>query len=306
LYPDEVRWWALVALGSLGCNRIFDIGNTGLEPALDGSIAPDADPSVDLDRDGTRDIEDSCIAPDTDLLVDSDGDGLPNAGDPCPFDLTAATDADGDGIGDRCDPFPQMAGDRRRCLMAFTAPDLDVQMWKPRDDPPVWNVSMPRYLSARLSGSVRADWSFEAPSPGTTTYQAWINEFTPYHQVSLLARSSTAPDGKDVGCLVMPGDVFGVPAAIGGGWMLQTTGGASALSTTIPSGTTARMLLTATFSPVPSATGINLRCTVRFESGVVLTVDDTLPLPVGTLALSTTAISSVFGLSIYERDDAPL
>jgi hypothetical protein len=295
-----------VAVASLGCNRIFDIGATDLRPGLDGAIGPDADPSVDLDRDGTPDIRDSCIAPDTDGLVDTDGDGLLNANDACPFDMTAAVDGDGDGIGDRCDPFPLQPGDRRRCLMAFTDPDLDVQMWKPRDAPPAWNVAQARYLTTRGQGSVRADWSFEAPGPGATTYQASLSMYAPYSEVSLLARSSPALDGKDVGCLVAPGDVFGVPSAIGGGWTLRTSGAVMKISSSIPSGSSTRMSLTATFVPMPGATGVSLRCSVRFDTGLVLTVDDTIPLPVGTLAFGATAITNVYGVEIYERVDAPL
>lgn len=58
---------------------MYDLGATELVPPRAALALPDADPRVDLDRDGLEDVEDPCIALATDALVDTDGDGVANA-----------------------------------------------------------------------------------------------------------------------------------------------------------------------------------------------------------------------------------
>jgi hypothetical protein len=299
-----MRWRALLLVGCLACNRTFGIENTDLRPADDGSLGPDADPRADLDRDGIKDLQDSCIAPDTDLLIDSDGDGVPNGQDACPFVFAATPDSDGDGIGDACDPFPALAGDRIRCLMAFSDPELDIHMWLSREDPASWVFYQPRAMVSFAPGTLVADWPFEAPAPLITTYQAVVASYSPFGAVSLLVRAATpSPDG-DVGCIAEPGDVFAAPAAISSPWSLSTTSGTSVLTTFRPSGVTAAYQLTATM--VPSRDGITTHCQLRFETGEAVALDEVLPTSLGNMGLASVAHSQVRGLVVYERDDAPM
>ena len=116
-----------------GCNSVFGLDPAALKPESDASLRPDGDPHADLDRDGIKDVVDSCISPAADRLVDSDADFMANGVDLCAFDKAMTSDSDGDGFGDACDPYPQLPGDRQRCLMAFTDPDMDVIMWKSRE-----------------------------------------------------------------------------------------------------------------------------------------------------------------------------
>jgi hypothetical protein len=290
-------------LGCLACNRAFSIENTDLRPGLDGGIGIDADPRADLDRDGIKDLQDSCIAPDTDLLIDTDGDGVTNGQDPCPFLAATTPDGDGDGIGDACDPFPAHAGDRIRCLMAFSDPELDLHMWLSREDPASWVFYQPRAMVSYAPGTLVADWPFEAPAPLVTTYQAVVSSYSPFGAVSLLVRAAAPTPASDVGCVAEPGDVFAAPTVISSPWSLATTSGASVPTTFRPSTVAAAYQLTATF--VPSRDGIATHCQLRFETGEAVSVDEVLPASVGNMGLASVAHSQIRGLTVYERDDAP-
>jgi hypothetical protein len=294
-----VRRRFLVLLGLAACNRAFGIENTGVHPPDDAALAPDGDPRIDLDRDGVKDVEDPCIAPYTDLMVDSDGDGMPNAGDACPLDTAASGDGDEDGIGDACDPTPD-AGDRVRCVMAFTDPELDVAMWHPRDESAAWNVAGPRVLAGRGIGSIRADWSFEAPSVTTISvvgyvYTLGVGSSAVNNRFDVLVRAGGEPSESDVGCSLVSGV----------SWSLVASDGSSETLGPPPAGVySSRFKMDVTLVPGASD-GRTVRCSARLHDGPVANLDATARLPNGTLAFATDGPGGVTGIVIYERDDAP-
>lgn len=286
-------------LGVAACNRAFGIENTGILPPDDASIGPDGDPRIDLDRDGIKDIEDPCIAPDTDLTVDSDGDGTRSNVDLCPFDRNATADADGDGIGDACDPTTD-GGDRVRCLMAFTDPELDIAMWHPRDDSGAWTLAGPRALSARMVGSIHADWSFESPTVTTFDITGYVFTATSgtgavNKRFDVLVRAGREPTELEVGCSLVSGV----------NWLLVASDGSTATLGPPPSGVfSSRYTMAVTIVP-GAVDGKTLRCRARLESGPIASVSGVADLPIGTLGFATDGPGGVTGIVVYERDDAP-
>lgn len=120
------RWWLAVwLLTAIGCDCVFALNRADATDIIDA-------PRTDLDGDGIFDDEDPCIAPTTDRDANEDGDALKNSDDPCPLDASAAGDTDNDMIPNACDPLPAMAGDRHRCLMAFTSTPFSAMLWQPR------------------------------------------------------------------------------------------------------------------------------------------------------------------------------
>ncbi len=290
-------------IGWTGCTRVFGIENTDLQVYSDAAPGPDGDPRIDLDRDGIKDLEDPCIAPDTDLLVNSDGDAdaskkaMPNGVDPCPFVPALASDADQDldGIGDACDPTP-LAGDRVRCIMAFTDPALDVAMWKPRDGSTGWRLYYPRSLSLNGAGSIVADWPFEGPAVTTYHLEGYVYIGTTMSTVRFdaFARAGASSSDADVGCSLLGGRT----------WELVTSDGIAA--PVAVSTTTGNKLLVLDVTVMRDAPdGRTLRCRARFDGGAPAEVSSTIALPPGNLALAAEGLVSIRGLTIYERDDAP-
>jgi hypothetical protein len=279
------------------CNRVYGIENTGILPPDDAALAPDGDPRIDLDRDGIKDIEDPCIAPDTDLMVDSDADGLVNSLDSCPFDKNPSADTDGDGIGDACDPTAD-AGDRVRCVMAFTDPELDIAMWHPRDDSGAWTLAGPRALSGRTIGSIHADWSFESAGVttfGVTGYIYTSGTNTPNKRFDVLVRAGREPADLEVGCSLVSGV----------SWSLFASDGSSASLGAAPANVfSSRYTIAVTLVP-GAADGKTLRCRARIESGPIASVAAAAELPIGTLGFATDGPGGVTGIVVYERDDAP-
>jgi hypothetical protein len=101
-YDRSMRAWWMVAC--LGCNQVFDIGETGLV-------------------DAAASIEDVCALPLVSKGSDFDKDGIPNEVDKCPLRANAADpDDDGDGVGNACDPAPTTAGDCITLFDDFTQP----------------------------------------------------------------------------------------------------------------------------------------------------------------------------------------
>ncbi|HEY5920059.1 MAG TPA: thrombospondin type 3 repeat-containing protein [Kofleriaceae bacterium] len=283
----------LLAVAGSACNWAFDLDETDLIVPSDAAPRPDSDPRVDNDRDGIKDVMDTCIAPDTDLLVDSDGDGMRNEVDPCPtISELASWDADGDGIGDACDPFPT-AGDRVRCVMAFTDPELDVLLWRARADATSWELYWPRALIGRAGQAITTDWSFEGPA--TTTYELFGSIFPVQNGAFVAyARGDVMTNPTDIGCALAFDD--GVMSF----QMLP-----SRLSVQIPNGqpdVTLPFRMQLTLEPKASL----LRCTIHFAmSNSSYTLTSPVDLPGGNLAFSSDLETRVYGLIIYERDDAP-
>jgi hypothetical protein len=294
-----VRRRFLLLLGLAACNRVFGIENTGVLPSQDAAVAPDGDPRIDLDLDGIKDVEDPCIAPDTDLMVDTDADGTTNATDSCVLVAATSIDGDGDGIGDGCDPTPATPGDRVRCVMGFTDPELDVAMWHPRDESKAWTLYYPRSLSVNGTGSIIADWSFE--SPNVTTMQVsgsfYTSGIAQTARFEVLARAARTPDPTDVGCALGISEL--------GGYTLSTSDGTSAAvgpprSTNVP----AKFTLSVTLVP-RAVDGRTLRCRAVLDDNPPAFVEQAAALPVGTLAIGAKGFASVHGIVVYERDDAP-
>jgi hypothetical protein len=281
----------LLLVWSGGCNWAFGIDNTDIQPYFDAAPPPDGDPRIDLDRDGIKDVEDPCIAAFADALVDTDFDGLPNGVDPCPFDSEPTEDADGDGIGDLCDPS-SLPGDRVRCLMAFTDAELNLAMWRIRDNADSWIFHHPRILRAVESGSIVADWSFE--SPRVTTFHVVGLLYATSLRFSVLARGARAPGDGDVGCTLSAGI----------NWLLAGPGGATASLGARPSGFSTRFSLWVTLLP-GGADGMTLRCAAQLGTNPMASIDATAALPFGTLGFVAEPTGTVTGLAVYERDDAP-
>lgn len=290
----------LVLLMASGCNWVY-----GLEPtAHRDSGHSDADPRADLDRDGIADVIDPCIAPDADALLDHDGDGMPNGSDPCPFDPAATGDSDQDGVPNACDPFPQ-AGDRVRCVMAFSDPDVNVQLWRKREVSFAWDLDMPRQLLAQLSGTVAANYPFEGPS--VTAFDVTGDLLlAPFEgRFAVLARAAPAAAATDVGCELV---------GSAGTWTLRTLPDTS-VTTQVPSpggASTVRYRVSVAIAPA-SPSGSNLRCKVQLgtaASSAAITrrvelAEGMLGFAVATSVMRV-GLASITGIAIYERDDAAL
>jgi hypothetical protein len=177
------------------CNSVYSLDGTRLREYHDAMQRPDADPRVDRDQDGIKDVEDPCIAPWTDGVSDSDGDMITNTTDGCPFNPGPHSDKDGDGIGDPCDPEDQP--NTLQCVMAFTDPDLTSLLWTATVDGG-WSYFRPRELYGRI-GAVLAQWPFEAAT-GTTAYDVIGQVFPATQRVGLIPRIASATDAEPGGC----------------------------------------------------------------------------------------------------------
>src|SRR5688572_18505585 len=278
-------------LGAVGCNWAFGLEPGVYQPPPDAD-RPDADPRADNDRDGIKDVDDSCIAPEVDTLIDTDGDSVPNGSDLCPFDARATNDSDQDGIADLCDPFPT-AGDRLRCMMAFSDPDLNSVMWRARDMTALWTLFEPRTLWG-YRGSIVADWPLEGTAP-TTTFHIYgrypLNAATT-STFDVLARAATAPQPTDAGCRITMGQswTMGIMPGPSEVFILQkpVTGGYYHLTVTLH-----------------AETGY-VRCGLRLSNGNATAHGTQTTWPAGYLAFAVNG-NSIFidGIAVYERDDAP-
>jgi hypothetical protein len=284
-------WW-LLTITVVGCNWAFDLTPTELTPTLDAAPRPDADPRVDNDRDGIKDVVDPCIAADTDLLVDSDGDGTINNGDACPFVMASTNDADGDGIGDACDPFAT-AGDRVRCLIAFTDPELDTLVWRARGNAPSWTLHHARVIVGDATQAIITDWPYEGPR--TTTYEIVGRLFTTAAGTfQVLVRAGDTPSPTDLGCAI---DVRA------NAWTVRVvpTGELNVITVSTALAITYRLAITLQ----PTATGTNLRCKVSVANGGAVQAQGHVPFQTGTLAFTTDLHTTIEGILVLERDDAP-
>jgi hypothetical protein len=291
----------LVAVCASACNWAFALEKTGVQPAPDAALRPDGDPRSDLDRDHVPDVSDPCIAPETDSLIDTDQDGVPNGMDGCPFDNKPSVDVDGDGVPDTCDPNPSVPGDRVRCVMAFSDPDLDVAMWKPRDMPMYpWTLWSPRILYG-TQGSIVADWPFEG-FVATTTFDIRVLFIFSFGvstgTFAVMPRADATPSSSDVGCLL----TIGNPDKAGA-WTLDTIPPSvqSIFTTNNALTIAARFLVTVK----PGAAGNNVSCKVQLDTGSFGQTAGHVTLPLGNLAFTTSEYVTVNSITIYERDDAP-
>lgn len=78
-----------------GCNQVFDLERTNLEPDK---------PGLDTDGDGIEDIDDNCRVDSNADQADSDEDGFGNLCDPCVNGPQSLLDDDHDGVDNACDP----------------------------------------------------------------------------------------------------------------------------------------------------------------------------------------------------------
>jgi hypothetical protein len=284
------RFWA----GFLaGCNSVFGLDPAALKPESDASLRPDGDPHADLDRDGIKDVVDSCISPAADRLVDSDGDFIANGVDLCAFDKATTEDSDGDGFGDVCDPYPRLPGDRQRCLMAFTDPDMDVVMWKPREvvSKP-WTLYLPQQLAGE-EGSIVADWPFESPAVTTYDVRGYLRSPTT-GTFDVLPRADLTPQPTDIGCtFVMSAN----------GWSLDTVpSSGAAVPVTTEAGLVVPYRMIVTVAP---KTLRNLGCSLSIAQGTPVSVSTAATLPEANLGFAASAFVGITSITIYERDDAP-
>ena len=253
---------------------------------------PDADPRADLDRDGIKDVDDACIAPEVDGLLDSDQDMVPNATDSCPFDKLATTDADGDGIADACDPF-STAGDRLRCLMVFSDPDMNVVMWRGRDAQSTWILYEPRILFGN-GGSIIADWPLEG-STATTAFDVYgsLGFTTGGGTFDVLVRAAPTPQPTDAGCRLTTGSQ----------WSLGILPGPSAVAAVQQPTSGGYFRFRVTLQP--ASTGTNVRCVLSISTAGTTLISGTTMWPAGHVAFATTTRVAIYGIAVYERDDAP-
>ncbi len=283
--------WLLVACG---CNQLF-----GLDPVrqeqVDADLS-DADLRPDLDSDGIADVEDPCIAGPIDELVDLDFDDIPSGSDPCPFDANDLSDPDQDGIAGSCDPFPQLAGDHRRCLMAFRDIDLNPLLWRPRPDNASWDLQMMSTRGVR-TGAVVAVTPLEAPTMTTYAIYGLVGSQPPTgtNRFRMIVRGAIDDSASDVGCEL---------TRRAGGFDLAV----------VPSGVTVPLdmfnnyfLLRVTFAPTDAGSGPNLRCDLSLAGGAAASVSDRITLPAGLPGFAVNELDvRLIGLTIYERVDVPL
>jgi len=281
-----------------GCNAIY-----GLEPTTTKPPA-DADTRLDRDHDGIADAEDPCIAGEFELTLDFDADGL-TLDDPCPFDAET-TDQDTDGIPDACDPFPQLGGDRRRCISTFANTDLSTSLWQARANELPWVVH-PGSLRTSFD-EVRSAVAAEIlEAPVSTTYEVRgyqnHNSGDTMRSLAFWIRGGPAPSAADVWCAIRTDNTASQvviesrdqPSAI-----------ASAMGPPILSTTTFRIAITIE----PAGTTANLACRVDLAgttTALSLTAQGSLAMPAGTFGFFASNIfASVQRLSIFERDGGAL
>ena len=289
-----VRWGAALLLLACACNQVF-----GIEPVeqstVDASLM-DADLRADLDADGLADDVDHCIAGPIDELLDLDSDDIPSGVDACAFD-PSALDRDQDGVAAACDSFPDLAGDRRRCVMNFRDYDLNPLLWRPRPGHDGWDA---RYMttSATRGGTIVAVTPLEGT--GTTSIQVYaaLGVGTPTADggtFRLIVRGSPLDDASDTGCVVTRSN---------GSYQLSFLPPVASLTLAAEG---SLFLLTATFVPGETGGSANLRCTLDTLAGRAASATGKVELPGGRVALSATNLDiAIYGLGVYERDDAPL
>ena len=281
-----------------GCNAIY-----GLEPTTTRPPA-DADTRPDRDHDGIADAEDPCIAGEFELTLDFDGDGL-TLDDPCPFDAEA-TDQDTDGIPDACDPFPQLAGDRRRCVSTFANTDLSTALWQARANELPWVVH---------PGSIRSNFDevrsalaaeiLEAPVSTTFEIRGYQlhNSGDTMRSLAFWIRGGPAPSAADVWCSIRSDNTASQVVIERGD---QPNAIASAMGPAILSTTTFRIAITIE----PDGTSANLACRVELAGSLTtlsLTARGRLAVPAGTFGFYASNIfTSVQRLSIFDREAAAL
>lgn len=293
-----MRCELVIALACAGCNPVFDLQRTEL---LDGPPvfldAPIEYP--DRDRDAVPDPEDPCIASIADLKIDWDGDAYPNETDGCPFDYENV-DGDQDGIYDECDPLPALAGDRRRCIMAFQNPSINRELWLPRTgDEQAWSLLALNGLNGSGTGTLVASESIEAPM--TTSYDVSVyasNPTAPATDASFTfwIRTGATAAATDVGCEIRgnattselrfhgaPSTPLSIPRRLLGQWKLFVT-------------------------IEPTVTGrANVRCAASHDFMTRTAISREVSLPEGRAGVSVRdAQVSVGGLIVIERDDAPV
>lgn len=284
-----MRWGAASLLLVCACNQVF-----GIEPVVQTTVDAnlmDADLRADIDADGLADVVDPCIAGPIDELLDLDFDDIPSGVDACPFDANVA-DGDQDGLAASCDLFPALAGDRRRCVMSFRDYDLNPLLWQPRPGQPGWDVRAMTHRAASV-GTIVAVTALEGAVTTSVQVYGLVGATANGGTFRLIVRGSPFTPLTDTGCEI-------------------TRRTASYELGLLPPGPVATLdaqgqyfLLTATLVPGPTP-GPNLRCTLHNLEGGIASIVEKVELPGGRVALSATNIDlTLFGLGVYERDDAP-
>lgn len=288
----------LLPIAAIGCNAAFGLEATAV---LDASVPIEIDAAPpDRDRDGVYDDEDPCIASIADRLTDIDGDGSVNEDDDCPFDTggTSDPDADGDGVGDACDPLESFGGDRMRCVMAFQNPTITREVFVPREgDTGMWNLLLFSSIRGVGTGTLVATETFEAPT--STSYDLPLVIETPAGTASFtlwLATTELAA-ASDLGCEAR-GDASSVTVALRGTSMSSVVGGRALQQLT---------RIQATLLHGVSGRN-NVRCVFHFGSAARAEIRAEVPLVSrARIGLGIESLSTyVFGLTILERDDAPV
>ncbi len=282
----------LLAIASTGCNAVFGLDETiatDAAPAIDASA-----PDPDLDRDGIPDTEDPCIATAIDATQDSDGDAVANDSDDCPFDATLGPDTDQDGIQDACDPFPNLAGDRARCVMALRNPGLNARLWRQRPGDTGWDFSQPQLTGFDRGGTIVATTVLEAPVSTTFDIYLGLSNLVGTATFTLWLRTNDTPMSDDVGCRITGTSTSGE---------LSIVGTSTPISTPIARTVMGSLRLRATVEP--TGTGSTVRCKLDYYTPVALDVPvlaAPIVLPAGRTGLTIgEAIASFTGLMIYER-----
>lgn len=203
------------------CNPAFGLEQTHLVDAPE--IGNDGPAPPDRDYDGIPDPDDPCIASIADTKGDWDGDAYINELDTCPFGGDEAIDQDADGLCNEADPLPMLAGDHRRCLMAFQNIRLNRDLWVPRGDPATWYTLQPNGMVGVGSGALVASESFEAPL--TTGYQLNVTvglqvDMSSPGVVTLWLRTNDPAAAGDIGCEVR-GDTSSSTISLRGGTSTQ-------------------------------------------------------------------------------------
>jgi hypothetical protein len=279
------------------CNSIFDVRETGLYDAA--GVGIDAEIPPDRDRDGIPDPDDPCIASIADPLADYEGDSFLNGTDGCPFDYES-TDQDGDGVYDECDPLETLAGETRRCVMAFQNPTITRELLVARAaDTATWNLLGLTGIAGVGTGTLVSVEHFEAPV--TTLYDLLVYggfsmSPTPAAITLWLRTNATASTG-DVGC-ELRGDSSSTTLTLRGAVPPQTV--------TIPKGFQRGWKLQAIVEPAVTAAP-NVRCSVHDTTSKTRSVVGAqITLPAGTPGFGIEAAQAVFGgLLVLERGDAP-